>query len=289
MKPLRYALEYVVVATLLTGFQMMSLDAASATAGWIARKLGPRLKAHKTARKNVQQVFPDKSEEEVAAILEKMWDNLGRTVGEFPHVNTPAMASRVTISGESITRFSHKKKSAIFVAAHFGNWELSPWVPSIFDVPVNFIYRVANNPWVDRLIQKHRLTYCHALYGKGADNAKRIAQALKNNESIGLLVDQKMNNGIAVPFFGRDAMTAPGVAVFARKFRCPVIPARVVRHQGAHFDVIISAPMEFTWTDNSEHDIAQAMRQVNALLESWITEHPEQWFWVHRRWPKEAK
>ena len=54
-----------------------------------------------------------------------------------------------------------------------------------------------------------------------------------------MLVDQKMNDGIAVPFFGRDAMTAPALAQIALKFRCPVVPAKVERIKGARFRIIV--------------------------------------------------
>jgi len=27
------------------------------------------------------------------------------------------------------------------------------------------------------------------------------------------------------------------------------------------------------------------MAQINAILETWIRDRPEQWFWLHRRWP----
>ena len=58
--------------------------------------------------------------------------------------------------------------------------------------------------------------------------------ALRRGAHLTLLVDQKLNDGIAVPFFGRPAMTAPALAMLALHFGCAVLPARVERLGGAH-------------------------------------------------------
>ena len=58
---------------------------------------------------------------------------------------------------------------------------------------------------------------------------------LKRNEHLGMLIDQKMNDGIAVPFFGIEAMTAPALARFCVEVRCPVVPAHCERLKGRPF------------------------------------------------------
>jgi KDO2-lipid IV(A) lauroyltransferase len=95
-----------------------------------------------------------------------------------------------------------------------------------------------------------------------------------------------MGDGIAVPFFGRPAMTAPALAQLALKFDCPVVPARVVRLNGVQFQLIVYPPLEIIKTGNRQQDALALMTQVNAMIEGWIRERPEQWLWLHRRWPK---
>src|SRR5207253_2644034 len=107
----------------------------------------------------------------------------------------------------------------------------------------------------------------------------------KNGQSLAMLIDQKMNDGIAVPFFGRDAMTAPAIAEFALRYNLELIPARVVRTKGCHFEATIFPPMAYEKTGDEEKDVLTIMTAINAILETWIREHPEQWFWVHKRWP----
>ena len=100
-----------------------------------------------------------------------------------------------------------------------------------------------------------------------------------------MLADQKMNDGIPVPFFGRPAMTAPALAALALRFDCDVLPARAERLAGAHFRLTVFPPLPLPRTGDSHADAAALMAQVNAILETWIRDRPEQWFWVHQRWP----
>ncbi len=99
-------------------------------------------------------------------------------------------------------------------------------------------------------------------------------QLLLEKKVLGLLLDQKMNDGIPVPFFGRDAMTAPALAQFALKYGCPVVPAHVIRLGGARFRLVIEPPMTIAHTGDRHADILTVMTQVNQTIEGWIREHP---------------
>jgi KDO2-lipid IV(A) lauroyltransferase len=100
-----------------------------------------------------------------------------------------------------------------------------------------------------------------------------------------MLVDQKMNDGIAVPFFGRDAMTAPAIAELALRYDCTVLPARVERLPGAKFHVTVFPPHPLPTSGDKAADVLALMTTINATLEGWIRERPGHWFWLHRRWP----
>jgi KDO2-lipid IV(A) lauroyltransferase len=95
-----------------------------------------------------------------------------------------------------------------------------------------------------------------------------------------------MNDGIAVPFFGREAMTAPAAARLALRFDCAVVPVRVERLPRAHFRIVADPPIDYRRTGDTERDTLALMTQVNQVLERWIRDKPEQWFWLHRRWPE---
>jgi KDO2-lipid IV(A) lauroyltransferase len=108
---------------------------------------------------------------------------------------------------------------------------------------------------------------------------------LRRGAHLALLADQKLNDGIAVPFFGRPAMTAPALALLALRFDCTVLPARVERLRGAHFRLTLYPPLELPRSGDRDADVAALMERVNRTLEGWIRERPEQWFWLHNRWP----
>jgi KDO2-lipid IV(A) lauroyltransferase len=89
-----------------------------------------------------------------------------------------------------------------------------------------------------------------------------------------------------VPFFGREAMTAPALAKFALHFGCAVVPVRVDRLPRARFRITAEPPIPYQRTGDAKRDTLALMTQVNQVLERWIREKPDHWFWLHRRWPE---
>ena len=153
-----------------------------------------------------------------------------------------------------------------------------------YGISVAQVYRAGNNPLLDRMIARYRGDGGE-LIPKGRVAARRAIAALRRGTHLTLLADQKMNDGIAVPFFGRPAMTAPALAVLALRFDCDVLPARVERLAGARFRLTVFPPLPLPRSGEPHADAAALMARVNAILEGWIRDRPEQWLWVHRRWP----
>ena len=81
-------------------------------------------------------------------------------------------------------------------------------------------------------------------------------------------------------------MTAPALAQLALRFDCPVVPARVERLEGAHFRLTAYPPLEIVRSGEHQKDVLELMTRVNALIEEWVRARPEQWLWLHRRWPE---
>jgi len=280
-----YPLEAVAAILMYTLFAILPMDAASAVGGWLARTIGPRLGITRRARTNMERALPDLDTTARDATLTAMWDNAGRTVAELPHLARIAR-SRIEIQGEGhILPFREDGKSCILFSGHFANWELLPQTVAHFGLPCVTVYRAANNPLVDAFLRWARRLDEDDLAPKGPRGARRALTALKQGRRLGMLIDQKMNDGIAVPFFGRDAMTAPAPAQLALRENCPMIPTRLERLGGCHFRVTFYAPLEAPAIGDRKQDVAVLMGAVNALFEEWITERPDQWLWLHRRWP----
>ena len=109
-------------------------------------------------------------------------------------------------------------------------------------------------------------------------------KALKGGHSIGIMIDQKYNEGIQVPFFGRDAATNSVHVQLAQKFNVPLIFAGVERIHGAHFKITFYEEVGLYNKNKEVRDIYDVMQDVNILLENHIVNEPAQWLWNHRRW-----
>lgn len=283
-----YPLQALVSYAAFFLVRALPIDGASALGGWLGRVIGPRLSVTKVARRNLARAFPEKGTDEIERIIVAMWENVGRSVFEFPNLHNLRMyedGGHVEVVGaEHIDALKDDGKPGIFFTAHLANWEVPALTVDRRGLPIHLIYRAPSNRLNDALF-RFRQPGSGELIPKGSPGAKQALRLLKGGGHLGIVMDQKMNDGIAVPFFGRDAMTAPALAQFALKFDCPVVPVRAERLEGARFRITHFPPMEITRTGDRQADIAAIIARVNATIEEWVRQRPEQWLWLHNRWP----
>ena len=287
---LRYGGEAAAFRAFMGFFRLLGLDGASAVGGFIGRQIFARTRVTRRARENLQAAFPEKSAAEIETILTAMWDNLGRTIAEYAHLdkfiasNNPG--ARLFVTGDGISDAEVAKDSGtLFLSGHFANWELMPIAAAQWGYQGALVYRPPNNPYVDHYISRQR-----ALRGPREQISKhfgtrRIFSLLRGGQAIYMLVDQKTNEGIAAPFFGRDAMTTPVPAALALKLGARIVLASNRRLGGAHFHVTVHAPLEFTPSGDQERDVRELTFAINARVEEMVRADPSQWLWIHRRWP----
>lgn len=267
--------------------RMMPLDMASGLGGWVACQLGPKTNVHRVAMRNLSNAMPELNEQQQHDVVMKMWNNLGRVFAEYPHLNSPQLHQRIRVVAglEHVEAIRHIKAPVLFVSGHLGNWEVAPLAAALHGLPLHLLFRAANNTIIDRMIKNIRARYSLGLYAKGEKNTRNIVRAMQQNEPVGMLIDQKTNDGMAALFFGKEAMTSIAAAQFVTKFNTTILPSYCVRTKGANFEVTIEAPMTFELTGDHQRDIAYITQALNDRLESWIRQDPSQWFWVHKRWP----
>ncbi len=272
-------------------FRAMPIETASSLGAAVLKILGPLSGAHKTADRNLRIAFPDMDETERKRLLVAQWDNLGRLTAEFQLMDkiTPATGRVEIVGGERLRAVAQSGKPAVLVSGHFSNWEVMAAVIVHLGVECQVTYRAANNPYIDRRIIETRRSYGVTLMApKGGDGSREVLAAMAKGESVALLNDQKFNQGVEAPFFGVMAHTAPGPTKFALRFGCPMIPMCVERIEGARFRVTIYDSIAPPNTGDRQGDIVQGVRNMNAFIEARVRERPEEWFWTHKRWPKEA-
>jgi KDO2-lipid IV(A) lauroyltransferase len=157
-------------------------------------------------------------------------------------------------------------------------------------IPMASIYRVPDNPEVDALLRGIRRAATGGrelpLFPKGAAGARLALRHLAEGGVLGILADQKMNDGVAVPFMGHLAMTPAAPAALALRFRCPLIPGHVERLGAARFRLVVEPPLPLPDTGDRGEDLHALTLAINARLEAWIRARPAEWLWLHRRWPR---
>ncbi len=291
VEKLRYGSEAALFFAFMGLFRILGVDRASALGGFIGRNILRHTGVNRRARENLRAAFPDMSDADMRAILIEMWDNLGRNIAEYAHhdkMTAKGADPRIEIVGfDVLNRAAATGKGILFVSGHLGNWEVMLHAARQYGFDGGAVYRPVNNPYIDRYIVRQRMTYGpREPIAKGAQGTRRIFTLLRGGKSIFLLVDQKTNEGLPIPFFGRDAMTTPAPAALALKLDAIVLLATNERMGGAHFRMTIREMIEIEPSGDHDRDILALTTKLNAALEAAIRERPSQWLWIHRRWPK---
>lgn len=270
----------------------LPLTWASSTVAAILRTLGPLTSQHRTMVRNLRMCFPDWSESQVQKVARGAWETLGRTAGEMPHLAEmkPYIPnSRIEVIGaERLDAIRESGKPAVLIGGHFANWEVMASAICNRPLDAQITYRSANNPHIDRRIAKARHAYgINVLTPKGA-GTRELMRAMSRGQPIALMNDQKFNQGISVPFFGHEAMTAPGATRLAMKYNAPLVPFSCVRTAPGRYRVTVHDPFMPETGPDEDTAIYNTVLRINQWLETCIRAVPDQWFWMHNRWPKTA-
>ncbi len=268
----------------------LGADRASNFLGWLFKTIGPLFSQNKTLHRNLRLAFPKMSEDERNTISKQAWENVGRTAGELPHLPNihPYDGERVEVVGaEHLDAVERSDKGAVIVSGHFANWEVM--AAAICRRPVDCLvtYRALNNPFIDRRLNKVRHDYGIGVLAPKGLGTRELMRALSAGRVVALMNDQKFNEGLAIPFFGYDAMTAPGPSRLALKYDVPIVPVSTRRTGPARFQVTVHKPFVPEKTGNAEADLIACVKRISAFVETEVRDNPGQWFWQHRRWPKD--
>jgi KDO2-lipid IV(A) lauroyltransferase len=266
------------------------MEAWSAFFGAVARVVGPLTGAHRTARRGLKLAFPDMPEPEVRTLLAAQWDNFGRYLAEFPITDrlTPA-GGRVDVSNaERLQAIARAGRPVVLISGHLSNIEVMAGAIVEAGIQCQVTYRALNNPYVDRRVREGRFRYGVRLFApKGAEGARDLLEALREGRSIAMLNDQRYDGGVAAPFFGRTVMTNPAGVRLAQRFGTIIQPMSIQRAGGVRFRVFAHEPIEVPDTGDRAADIAAGVAAINAYIEARVREQPGEWWWMHKRWPRQ--
>lgn len=221
-------------------------------------------------------------------------DHRAIAIGTFQHVATTVLEllwlSRrrfedlerlVAIEGlEHYHRVKEEGRGVIAVTAHIGNWDLLACSQAIAGVPLHVVTkelssRRLNKLWMDRRRE------AGIVFIPARKSTLTILRALRRCEVIGMVVDQRTaadEGGVVVNFFGRSAWTTQAPHVLAARTGAALLPVWSHRRSDGTHVVTIGEELALESTPQA------TMESINAFVEAWIQQYPEQWLWLHRRW-----
>ena len=179
----------------------------------------------------------------------------------------------------------HANRAAIFVTAHFGNWEFAGWLIGLFGFRTHAIARVLDNPRLEAFFKKFRQGTGQTIIAK-KDDFERLTELMKHCGKVATLADQDAGpRGLFVDFFGRPASTHKAVALMAIEFDAPLVVMGIPRLAEPMFYGVVCEDVIDPREYEGRPDAVKAITQrYTAALERLIRRHPEQYFWFHRRW-----
>ncbi len=192
---------------------------------------------------------------------------------------------RVTVVGEEHLRSARAKgKGVIAVSAHLGNWEVGAAVLGHLGHPPTWLLRPIENPVVQDALNQIRATAgIHVITKWGG--LREAIHVLRRGEVLAMLVDQDARDqGVFVPFFGREASTLKSPALLSVRTGAPIVPFAALRQPDGRFLLEIGEGFVAEGSADQEADLERATARFTKVIEDWIRRFPEQWLWVHRRW-----
>jgi Kdo2-lipid IVA lauroyltransferase/acyltransferase len=287
---LRHWVEYAAARTVLAVLGQLPHAVARALCAALACAsywVWPKLRS--VGLQNLAFAYPEWSPRRRRKTLFACFQNLGRMMADFarfPRLNRANIEELIVYDGfEHFARAKEQGRGLIFLTAHFGCWELGSFAHGIHGYPVAFVVRQLDNPLIDRLINRYRCRSGGRPIEK-RDFAREVLRALKDGESVGILMDQNMlaSEGVFVEFFGRLASTTTGPARIARKTDAPLVLGLVIwDHKLGKYRLRFES-VEWIHCAKPEDEIQANTANFTRRLEEYVRRYPDQWLWVHRRW-----
>ncbi|MBV8673680.1 MAG: lysophospholipid acyltransferase family protein [Acidobacteriaceae bacterium] len=288
---MRESLEFAaawMLVKLLGAMPRALCRAVGASVGSAAYRILGRLR--EVALTNLALAFPEKPDAEREQILCRLYRNLGWLLAEFCRMprytreNTRPFARYEGLDHYLAAR--DRGKGVLILTGHLGAWELSSYYHSLMGYPMSMVIRRLDNSRVDALVNRIRCLHGNRVLHKD-DFARGLLGAMRQGETVGILMDTNMTppQGEFVPFFGRLACTASGMARVALKTGATVLPGFMLWEESERKYVLhFGEPIPLASTGNEEQDVIENTARFTSVIESWIRRYPDQWLWVHRRW-----
>jgi KDO2-lipid IV(A) lauroyltransferase len=281
-QPVMYAQNLVyraIIATLL----LLPYETRLRFGGWVVSRLVAPLAGYgRRVRENLALVWPEMPAVQVEELVRKVPANAGRTlIEQFSPAEFKAVVADTPVTGPGLAALYAAReagKGVVLVSGHFGNYDVVRAVLAARGHKVGGLYKPLSNRYFNPYYRDTIDAISTPAFPKGRRGLAGMVQFLRDGGLIGMLIDQHQRRAPVLTFFGHPAHTALSAAELALKYDTLLVPCYAIRQpDGVHFELAIEAPVPV--------GTPEAMTQaLNDSLEARVRQHPEQYFWIHRRW-----
>jgi len=205
---------------------------------------------------------------------------------ERQYMTLEQFKTMVEIKGlEQVQQLQDEERPIIFVAAHYGQWEIGASSVSAFVTPVSAIYKTMSNPYFEKYLVNSRARFrMNNIPHHGA--LKPLLKRLRSKGAVALLADSnvKERDGVVVNFLDKPTLLVTTPATLARKFDAAIIPVSASTIDHEHFVITLHDEITFEKSDNEAADVKQITQSIADWTSKLINDDPRPWFWLHRRW-----
>jgi KDO2-lipid IV(A) lauroyltransferase len=243
---------------------------------------------------NLRRVFgAGVPEAEIVRLAQAHYAHLWRLAGEFVRfrwLSAEKKSALIRVENvEALARALERGKGALILTGHFGNYEVAT-IAGLRHFPhmrgrFHFVRRAIRPRWLDALVNRRFRQGGFGVLGKRGSLVAILVRLVAGDLVVfpfDLLASPPV--GIAVEFFGEPAGTFKSLAIMALATGAPVVPASSWREPDGSHVLRFEEALPLVECDNVGEEIRRNTRAYNAMLEILVLRHPEQWFWVHRRW-----
>ena len=284
MRKFFYLIEFILIKLFFFILIIIGYKNGSNLGDFIGRLFGPIFRSKKLIENNLEQSgIVDKKN--YNKIISKIYGNYGRILAEYPFLKAfrnSKLNKFIEIDGlENLNKIKREKRRAVFISGHFNNFELMALQIEKAGINLCAIYRPLNNVFLNKTMEEIRENFiCKNQIKKGRSGTRQIIENIKKGNSVALMIDQRVREGIKINFFGKPASTTTIPAQLIKKYKCDLVPIYIERRKNNYFKMFVSEPI----TIRSNKSIKEITEHLNKILEKMILKNVDQWIWTHDRW-----
>ena len=284
MRKFFYLIEFILIKLFFFILIVIGYKNGSNLGDFIGRLFGPIFRSKKLIENNLEQSgIVDKKN--YNKIISKIYGNYGRILAEYPFLKAfrnSKLNKFIEIDGlENLNKIKREKRRAVFISGHFNNFELMALQIEKAGINLCAIYRPLNNVFLNKTMEEIRENFiCKNQIKKGRSGTRQIIENIKKGNSVALMIDQRVREGIKINFFGKPASTTTIPAQLIKKYKCDLVPIYIERRKNNYFKMFVSEPIKI----GNNKSIKEITEHLNKILEKMILKNVDQWIWTHDRW-----